>query len=141
MHQSQKWEPFFGQMLAAIRQNLSHPLAAFPPSVVASTFATQIPYRFLPVRDVLGAPHVWTLWDVQRRGFAACSEAAAAIAASAVLRGAAPNLCVKASASGAHVTTTVDGAELDPYGAQWTAGHNVCDGFTKVDPAWFASAR
>lgn len=114
--------PYWRTVAQVVDRNRDHPWTAEVASAqeMAARFA-RIRYHFIPVRDVWGTAHVWDLWEVDRKGYAACADAAAAIAAAALELGRPAWLCFKLSRDGsdAHLTATVDGIEFDPYAAAW----------------------
>lgn len=134
-------DPWMYGLAAATRLNLfDAAVRSRSPAEVSSLFETTalwpqrarsgIPYRFLGERSKTD-----DLQGCRRRGYAACADAAAAIAAACIVEGVPAKLCVEAPIDlphYVHVRVIVDGVALDPYRAFRAAVPASCEWLVDV---------
>lgn len=119
-------DPWLYGLAAACRLNLfDADVRSRSPAEVAALFETTAVYpqrakRGIPYRFVGERSKTDDLQGCRRRGYAACADAAAAIAAACITENTPAKLCVEAPLHMphyVHVRVIVEGVALDPYRA------------------------
>jgi hypothetical protein len=114
--------PFNREFCQIVKVNLHNPellaLARSGGPLAVSQFFETVAYSFDPRRAVA------TFAEVRARKYAACAEAAAAIAAADIMTGGNPILCLKSDdlTNSAHAVTVTELGELDPYAGFYFPG-------------------